>query len=107
MKIQIELLCGIIIICLVAYNIILPTEDTIKLCCDLFDYSEKHNLVTQVGNPASQFCECVGGKVFIEYDDKGNQRGLCKVGLVTYDEWNYFGKNCGYSKNMINYENKI
>lgn len=51
------------------------------------------------GNPASQFCICMGGTTSIE-DTAQGQRGLCKIGLTTYDEWTYF-------KQMNPYDNKF
>lgn len=51
---------------------------------------------TQVGmaNPASVHCEKVGGKVVIEKDAQGNQKGICHLPDGTrVDEWELFRRD--------------
>lgn len=51
---------------------------------------------TQVGmaNPASVLCEKVGGKVEIEKDAQGNQKGICHLPDGTrVDEWELFRRD--------------
>lgn len=50
----------------------------------------------QVGmaNPASVHCEKVGGKVEIEKDAQGNQKGICHLPDGTrVDEWELFRRD--------------
>lgn len=51
---------------------------------------------TQVGmaNPASVHCEKVGGKVVIEKDKQGGERGICHLPDGTQiDEWELFRRD--------------
>lgn len=40
-------------------------------------------------NPASSFCECMGGKLKI-VDNEDGQAGVCLIDGSEYDEWEYF-----------------
>jgi len=42
-----------------------------------------------MANPASVFCECMGGKSEI-IDGQNGQTGTCTIDNHTYDEWDYF-----------------
>jgi len=44
-------------------------------------------------NPASSFCECMGGKIEIKESETGDQYGMCLIGGAEYDEWEYFRMN--------------
>jgi putative hemolysin len=44
-------------------------------------------------NPASSFCECMGGRVDIRVSETGDQYGACLIGGSEYDEWEYFRMN--------------
>lgn len=51
---------------------------------------------TPVGmaNPASQYCEKKGGKVLMEKDREGNQRGICHLpDGERIDEWVLFRRD--------------
>ena len=42
-----------------------------------------------MANPASQFCECMGGEVSIKEGESG-QYGTCTIDGTEYEEWEYF-----------------
>jgi putative hemolysin len=45
----------------------------------------------ELPNPASAFCEEQGGRVELEIDDTGGERGICVLPDGTrVDEWQYF-----------------
>lgn len=49
-----------------------------------------------VANPASVYCEEQGGRVEIDRDDAGNERGMCVLPDGTrVDEWEYFRTHGG------------
>ena len=43
-------------------------------------------------NPATNFCNCMGGTVSVKTAADGGQSGSCKIDGKTYDEWEYFHK---------------
>jgi putative hemolysin len=49
-----------------------------------------------IGNPASEFCEEQGGRVEMDRDDAGNERGMCLLPDGTrVDEWEYYREHGG------------
>jgi putative hemolysin len=45
----------------------------------------------ELPNPASAFCEDQGGRIEMEIDDTGGERGICVLPDGTrVDEWEYF-----------------
>lgn len=44
-------------------------------------------------NPASSFCECMGGQTDIRESETGDQYGVCLIGGNEYEEWEYFRMN--------------
>ena len=50
--------------------------------------------VTQIANPASEYCVAQGGTVNIVKDTEGNESGMCKLADWTeVEEWEYFRAN--------------
>lgn len=60
-----------------------PTNDEVIECYSQIDISK--------GNPASLFCNCMGGKIVIENTAQG-QKGICQINGVNYEEWEYFNE---------------
>jgi putative hemolysin len=46
-----------------------------------------------MANPASSFCECMGGVVDIREAESGEQYGMCLIGGSEYEEWEYYRMN--------------
>jgi len=68
-------------------------------------YKNLNNLgrsgIPSVSNPASYFCECMGGSIGIEKTSTG-ERGICQIESKTYGEWEYF---CNKNKDDNVYAN--
>lgn len=55
---------------------------------------EVHESQVGMANPASVHCEKVGGKVEIEKDAQGNQKGICHLpDGARVDEWELFRRD--------------
>jgi uncharacterized protein len=49
-----------------------------------------------VANPASEFCELQGGRVEMDRDEAGNERGMCVLPDGTrVDEWDHYRQQRG------------
>lgn len=49
-----------------------------------------------IANPASEFCEEQGGRVEMDRDGAGNERGMCVLPDGTrVDEWEYYREQGG------------
>ncbi len=56
------------------------------------------HIALAIANPASVYCEKVGGKLVIKNDKSGAQHGLCEKNGKTCEEWSLFRKECSFDE---------
>jgi putative hemolysin len=60
-------------------------------CSQQSQEKRENGVRTGMANPASDYCAKRGGKVVIEKDERGNERGICHLpNGDKIDEWDLF-----------------